>query len=436
MISRNPAVSEQTVRERGQILLTGVTVDELQFLRKLEDQDKIGLRVARHKDDIVLLTRMHCGVVQVGSRRIFIEPKVPTKSLLFLVESTYSMPDVQFFDETHYARGRNFIEFMMHFFYAKLDRLLVGGLYRSYVAVTENAASVRGGLNIPRTLAENFVNRHKIVSDYDEYTEDVLENRIIRYTLESTKNLASTPALRSRLEKLRSAFGGVGNPWHLPSDVFQRIVYHRLNEHYRPIHELCRVFLSGSAIEIPSGPVAFRSFLVNMENLFQEFLFATISRSPWFAGSRVDRQSGSKILLRRGTGATGDIHTKPDIRVSKLANLLVVDAKYKEPLTAWMGRRIPVSRDVYQMIAYCVANSCPGALVYPKTAATEDDMNEIYEVRGSAIEFKLRTLDLSVSVSGLKSVCNSLCEDLFGLVRKQDHVRTDATTRQPEASHN
>ena len=98
MISRNPAVSEQTVRERGQILLTGVTLDELQFLRKLEDQDKIGLRVARHKDDIVLLTRMHCGVVQVGSRRIFIEPKVPTKSLLFLVESTYSMPDVQFFD--------------------------------------------------------------------------------------------------------------------------------------------------------------------------------------------------------------------------------------------------------------------------------------------------------------------------------------------------
>jgi 5-methylcytosine-specific restriction endonuclease McrBC regulatory subunit McrC len=171
-----------------------------------------------------------------------------------------------------------------------------------------------------------------------------------------------------------------------------------------------------------------------MENLFQEFLFATISRSPWFAGSRVDRQSGSKILLRRGTGVTGDIHTKPDIRVSKLKNLLVVDAKYKEPLTAWMGRRIPVTPDVYQMIAYCVANSCPGALVYPKTAATEDDMNEIYEVHGSAIEFKLKTLDLSVSVSGLKSVCNSLCEDLSGIARKQDHVRTDGTTRSPGAS--
>src|SRR5436305_14329691 len=101
-----------------------------------------------------------------------------------------------------------------------------------------------------------------------------------------------------------------------------------------------------------------------------------------------------------------------------------------------MGRGIPVARDVYQMIAHRVATSCQGALVYAKTGATEDDMNEIYEVRGSAVEFKLRTLDLSVSVSGLKLVCNSLCEHLSGLVRKRDHVRTDATTRQPEASHN
>src|SRR5437879_13123919 len=111
MISRSPAVSEQTVRERGQILLTGVTLDELQFLKKLEDQDKIGLRVARHKDDIVLLTRMHCGVVQVGSRRIFIEPKVPTKSLLFFVESPSSLPAFKFLAATHYPRARNFMKF-------------------------------------------------------------------------------------------------------------------------------------------------------------------------------------------------------------------------------------------------------------------------------------------------------------------------------------
>ena len=428
MISIDQALSEYTVRERGQILLTRVTLEELKFLRKLEEQNKIILKVAPKKDDIIFLAKMFCGVVQVGTRRIFIEPKVPTRNLLFLVETTYSRPDVKFFDEASYAKGRNFIEFVMHFFYEKLDRLLAGGLYRSYLGVTENAPSVRGSLNIPRTLAENFVNRHKIVSNYDEYTEDIPENRIIRFTLESTKNLASTSALRSHLERLVFAFDGVGNPGHLPSDVFERMVYHRLNENYRPIHELCRVLLSGSAIEIPSGPVAFRSFLVNMEKLFQEFLVAIIRRSPRFADCRVERQSGAKILLRRGTGITKDIHTMPDIRVTKLENILVVDAKYKEPLIARMGRRIPVSPDVYQMMAYCVANVCPGALVYPKTATSEEDMNEIYEVRGSPTEFKLRTLDLSGSISTLKSVCVDLCDDLSQMARWPNNGRLEATT--------
>jgi len=407
------AVSEYTIRERDRLLLRDVSAEELRFLRKLEDESKITLKVGPQRDQVILLTRMYCGVVQAGSKRIFIEPKVPTRNLLFLVESTYSMPEVQFFDEASYARGRNFLEFLMHFFYTKLDHLVAGGLYRSYVEITENAPAVRGSVNIPRTLAENFVNRHRVVSNYDEYTEDVIENRVIRYTLESTKNLATTPALRSHVERLVSAFDGVGNPWHLPSDVFQRIVYHRLNEHYRPIHELCRLLVSGIALEIPSGPVAFRSFLVNMEHLFQEFLFATIRRSSHFTGCQVERQSGSKILLRHGTGVAGDIHTRPDVRVARPQNILVVDAKYKEPLTVWMGRRIPISSDVYQMIAYCVTNRSPGALVYPKTSVTEADMNELYEIRGSRTIFKLRTIDLSGTVSGLKAVCDDLCKDLY-----------------------
>lgn len=420
----NDTVSEYRVQERGSLPLGSVTAEELKFLKQLEELKKITLGVGPRGGDVVLQAKMHCGVVQAGSKRIFIEPKVPTRNLLFLVESTYAMPEVRFFDEAYYAKGRNFFEFLIHFFYTKIDRLVAGGLYKSYVGVTENAPAVRGSLNIPRTLTENFVNRHKLVSDYDEYTEDIVENRVIRYTLESTKNLAATPGLRSHLERLISAFEGVTNPWHLPSDVFQRMVYHRLNESYRPIHELCRILLSGSAIEIPSGPVSFRSFLVNMEDLFQEFLVATIRRSPQFADCRVDRQRGSKILLRQGTGITGDIHTKPDIRVTKMENVLVVDAKYKEPLTAWMGRRIPVSGDVYQMMAYCVANGCPGALVYPKTGATEEDMNEVYEVRGSPTLFKLRTLDLSGSVSGLKSVCADLCGDLSRMARRIELTKT------------
>src|SRR2546422_9491515 len=90
---------------------------------------------------VLLLTRMHCGVVQAGRHRIFIEPKVPTKNLLYLVESTYVSPDIDFYDQANYARGRNFLEILMHFFYGRVEQLISRGLYRSYMTEIANARS-------------------------------------------------------------------------------------------------------------------------------------------------------------------------------------------------------------------------------------------------------------------------------------------------------
>src|SRR3989475_4569067 len=131
------SVREFTVGERDRLQVEGLSRSEIRFLRSLEDQSKLSLRVGEKSEDILILTTMHCGVVQAGSCRIFIEPKVPVRNLLYLVESTYALPNVDFYDQADFARGRNFLEFLLHFFYSKVERLVSGGLYRSYVSVTE-----------------------------------------------------------------------------------------------------------------------------------------------------------------------------------------------------------------------------------------------------------------------------------------------------------
>ncbi|MFA5897042.1 MAG: hypothetical protein WC985_09115, partial [Thermoplasmata archaeon] len=278
--------------------------------------------------------------------------------------------------------------------------------------LVENASLVRGTIDVSRTVTENFASPHKVVSEHDDYTEDITENRIVRYTLERTRNLATTEALKRKLAKLLASFSDVQGPSKVPSDMFERLVYHRLNQHYRPIHDLCRILLAGTAIDIPSGPIGFRSFLVNMERLFQEFLFATLRRSPEFADYRVLRQSGSRIVWLRGTSVTHDIQTIPDIRVRNAADVLVVDAKYKRPLVARAERWIPVSSDVYQIMAYSVVHQCNGALVYPKVEALEADVDETYEIRGSDSRFKLKTINLAKSLAELKTTCGELCTNL------------------------
>src|SRR5256885_1785369 len=72
MTPTNTVISEYTVRERGRLELKGVSTQELKFLRRLEDESKITLRIGSERNEVILLTRMHCGVVQAGSKRIFI----------------------------------------------------------------------------------------------------------------------------------------------------------------------------------------------------------------------------------------------------------------------------------------------------------------------------------------------------------------------------
>ncbi len=412
MIMDDAELTEHTVTERSQLRLSNLSQREIQFLRALEEESKLTLRVGAHPGELLLLTKMHCGVVQAGTHRIFIEPKVPTRNLLYLVEATYSAPDIDFYGQATYARGRNFLEILLHFFYTRVEQLLARGLYRSYVSRTENTSTIRGRVYVARTIREDFATPHKVVCEHDEYTEDVIENQIVRYTLETTRNLATSPSLRRKLGCILSGLTDVTNPMRLSSDVFQRQVYHRLNEHYRPIHELCRILLSGTAIEIPSGPVGFRSFLVNMEQLFQEYVFATMSRSPEFTGYMLVRQSPARIVWLRGLGATGDITVRPDIKVSDTAAALVVDAKYKNPLVAHLKRWIPVSSDVYQIMAYCVVHQCKGALVYPRTHSTEANIDEVYGVRGSESAFKLKSVDLSGNLGDLKAASDEICRNL------------------------
>ncbi len=423
-----PEPAEHTVLERSQLRLTNLSPREIQFLRKLEDESKLDLKLGTRPGDVLLLARMYCGVIQVGSHRIFIEPKVPTKNLLYLVESTYVAPEIDFYDQANYSRGINFLEILLHYFYGRVEQLIARGLYRFYVTETENTPAVRGRVSIARTISENFASPHKVVCEHDEYTEDVIENRIIRYTLEMTRNLATTASLRRKLGRLLASLGDVTNPMHLPSDAFQRQVYHRLNQHYEPIHDLCRLLLAGTAIETPSGPVGFNSFLVNMEQLFQEFLFATMCRSPEFSGYRVLRQSPSRIVWLRGSSLTGDITVRPDIKVSNTHDFLIVDAKYKNPLMAHTKRWIPVSTDIYQIMAYCVVHQCNGALVYPRTQTTEAGIDEVYRLRGSNSCFKLKTIDLAGELRDLKTASDEVCRNLRDFM-EGPHVPAGADVR-------
>jgi 5-methylcytosine-specific restriction enzyme subunit McrC len=159
--------------------------------------------------------------------------------------------------------------------------------------------------------------------------------------------------------------------------------YHRLNDDYRPIHELCRMFLSYMSISEDVGTFAFRGFLLDMNVLFEQFVQKAFERILQRGAMRVEIQRPRKLSMNP---AGPDI--KPDVVVRERESVIVIaDAKYKG------DEGVPRNPDIYQVITYGTVLRCDCVfLLYP---ATELDSEHDLPIINSPIVVKSRRVDIS-----------------------------------------
>ena len=107
---------------------------------------------------------------------------------------------------------------------------------------------------------------------YDEFTEDILPNRLVKA---AAHRLART-GLRSA--GVRRDLGWVAGTLanvsllEFPPARVPEVAFDRLNEHYRGVAALSRLILRHGAFEAGRGPVRASGFLMDMNTVFQEFL--------------------------------------------------------------------------------------------------------------------------------------------------------------------
>ena len=156
----------------------------------------------------------------------------------------------------------------------------------------------------------------------------------------------------------------------------------RLNQHYRDVLALAHLILRHSAFASARGPVRTSGFLMNMNDLFQEFL--TVGLREALDVSPETLRSGCEVPFDKNERAA----LKPDLSWWDGGTCTFVgDAKYKN-LT---GKSVP-SADLYQLLAYATALNLPGGLlIYAKGEA--DTWS--YRVKNASKCLDVMALDLS-----------------------------------------
>lgn len=297
----------------------------------------------------------HVGAVRIDDLDITIQPKIPMDRLLFLISYAIN-PDNWLDLAFDFSERDNLLEAIIPGFVAQTHRALRRGLLQGYIAVEDSLAAVRGRIRFDDQLRDRYGIFPPVEVRYDEFTEDITENRLLKAALARLERLRIRSAdVRRSLRAFDAALANVSliefHPAHLPE-----ILWTRLNEHYRPAVALARLILQSTSFEVRHGAVRSTSFLVDMNRVFEDFVVIALRESLGLSATTFPQGNrGHALHLDQGL----QISLQPDISWWQGGECLFVgDVKYKR-----VDHRGVRHADIYQLLAYTIAANLPGGLL-------------------------------------------------------------------------
>ncbi len=378
--------------------------EDLAFLRAALDKK---ITVQRNIDGIgySLNPNQFVGILTLPSgQTIRCSPKVPVRSLFYMLAVALEYAD--FRPETaKIDRLEHLLEFVANHFAGLVEDRINAGLYRTYVAREDNLAFVRGRIDFTNHVRQNYVLRQRTYCRFEELTWDVPENQVIRQVIHLLSVWDFTSDLRNRLAQLDATLHEVSPSLMSAADV-SRFTYHRLNEDYRPIHQLCQLFLQGASLSELFGEFSYRTFLLDMNALFEAFVSRVLERRVP-AGLTLIPQHRTHLDFARS------VRIVPDLVIqSGDVTVLVADCKYKR-----VAEGEYKNHDLYQVISYCLAERTQyGLLIYPKHLL-EEVQGEVL-VRNSDIRVEQISIDLGGDWEGMQAECQRLADRVYRRARR------------------
>lgn len=324
------------------------------------------------------------GTINLGTLALEIRPKLPIDRVLFLL--SYALDPKRWRDIPFaYGERASLVEAIIPGFVHQVKRAFTRGLLQGYRIQEDALATIRG-----RVRFEDQVRAHcgllpPIEVRYDEFTEDIEENRLIKAAIERLSRLRiHSDASRHALRTFDGALTLVSRK-HYDVRQLPEIQYTRLNGHYRPAVELAKLILRATSYELGHGGIQASTFLVDMNAVFEDFMVAALREALGVSVREFPQGMRGRTNLYLDTARA--IRLEPDISWwGGKRCLFVGDIKYKRIDAAGI-----LHPDLYQLLAYTIATGLPeGLLIY----ASGEDTPVVHEVIPPGKRLHVLTVDL------------------------------------------
>jgi 5-methylcytosine-specific restriction enzyme subunit McrC len=289
------------------------------------------------------------------------------------------------------------LDLFVRMFLDEAHRLIQRSLKSDYTVKQDNETCVRGKIVFSEHIRKNLLHRERIFVEYDVYSVDCPENRLVKSTALYLQRYTTDLQNRKDLRIVLSIMDQVPVSRNVEQD-FLRCSQSRSMADYQRLLELCRVFLQGKSFTAFSGGQAALALLFPMERIFESYVAAVLRRNLDPKQYRLHVQAKGKYLFEL---PRKQFALRPDLVIEDLnsGEQTVLDTKWKFLSPQCHNYGISQS-DMYQMYAYQKEyNAKQTVLLYPHCDAMIDQKNPICYSSTSGSLVRVQTLHLDSPIA-------------------------------------
>lgn len=323
-------------------------------VKTITAKNYVGVVTMRDGTVVEILPKIYGGDVGVEeTRRIFLAMLRALNDVSFKAFNFSSLR----------AERLTLFEVFISMFIAEVATLVKQGLKSWYIPVEANERFFKGKVNVARDIKDNFARRDRVFVEYDEWSLDRPENRLLKETLLFLCKQTGSSRNRQDIMRLLCVFDAVTPSADIEGD-FSKCSVSRMMSHYEKALSWCRLFLRRNSFTAFAGSEIAVALLFPMEKVFESYVARKLRQAmPYDA--ELSTQDGRYSLFKTATGGKA-FRLRPDIVLCSGEGVFVMDTKWK--LLDVEATNYGIAQaDMYQMYAYGKKyNAKKVILIYPQ----------------------------------------------------------------------
>lgn len=256
------------------------------------------------------------------------------------------------------------LDIFIKMFLDEVSKLIKLGLKSYYVEQQDNSNYLKGKLLTSKHIYFNSTRKDKFYVEYDEYSNNIPENKIIKATLLKLSKITDNIILQDRIRKYLLEFIDVETSINYSKD-FSKCRNNKLMKDYINCIAWSKVFLDNKGFSIYNGKNSAYSLLYPMEKIFESYVGNSIKKNIIFNEFDIILQ-GKEGNVKYLFDYPKRFKLVPDIIMKKEGETIILDTKWKKLYNDFNKNYGISNLDMYQMYAYSKKyNANKIILIYP-----------------------------------------------------------------------